>query len=206
MPGSKIPLLRGWRAVRSRWARSVGGTAILVALLLVAAACGGGDDGASGGDGERTVIRFAFAPDPVWDYMNDNGMIVEWEEEFNTRVVATSTWDEFTFFAGGHGDIVSIGTYELPILEKETDIETVTFGKYNYLHVPFFTRADEPYETLADVPKGSKICVSSAVSRRRSLSLTTKSVKPRRANTSLAAAMSSTSTSTDVDPIASISH
>lgn len=164
MPGSKIPLLRGWRAVRSRWARSVGGTAILVALLLVAAACGGGDDGASGGDGERTVIRFAFAPDPVWDYMNDNGMIVEWEEEFNTRVVATSTWDEFTFFAGGHGDIVSIGTYELPILEKETDIETVTFGKYNYLHVPFFTRADEPYETLADVPKGSKICVSSAVS------------------------------------------
>ncbi|HZA19537.1 MAG TPA: ABC transporter substrate-binding protein [Actinomycetota bacterium] len=150
--------------MRSRWARSLGGTAILLALLLVAAACGGDDGGGAGGEEERTVIRFAFAPDPVWDYMNDNGMIVEWEEEFNTRIVATSTWDEFTFFAGGHGDIVSIGTYELPVLEKETDIDTVTFGVYNNLHVPFFTRADEPYETLADVPKGSKICVSSAVS------------------------------------------
>jgi ABC-type nitrate/sulfonate/bicarbonate transport system substrate-binding protein len=148
--------------VKRRWARFLGGTSLLLALLLVAAACG--DDGGAGGEGEREVIRFAFAPDPVWDYMNDNGMIVEWEEEFNTRIVATSTWDEFTFFAGGHGDIVSIGTYELPVLEKETDIKTVTFGKYNYLHVPFFTRADESYETLADVPEGSKICVSSAVS------------------------------------------
>jgi ABC-type nitrate/sulfonate/bicarbonate transport system substrate-binding protein len=150
--------------VKSRWSRSLGGIALLLALLLLAAACGGGGDGTSSGGDERTVIRFAFAPDPVWDHMNDTGMIVDWEEEFNTRIVATSTWDEFTFFAGGHGDIVSIGTYELPILEAETDIKTVTFGKYNYLHVPFFTRADEPYETLADVPKGSKICVSSAVS------------------------------------------
>jgi ABC-type nitrate/sulfonate/bicarbonate transport system substrate-binding protein len=150
--------------MRFKSVRSFRGTAVVAVLLLVGAACGGDDGGAAGEDGERSVIRFAFAPDPVWDHMNDTGMIVEWEEEFNTRIVATSTWDEFTFFAGGHGDIVSIGSYELPVLEKETDIKTVTFGKYNYLHVPFFTRADEPYETLADVPKGSKICVSSAVS------------------------------------------
>ena len=148
------PALGGW-SMRFRSARSFTGTAVVAALLLVGAACGGDDGGAAGEDGERSVIRFAFAPDPVWDHMNDTGMIVDWEEEFNTRIVATSTWDEFTFFAGGHGDIVSIGSYELPVLEKETD---------NYLHVPFFTRADEPYETLADVPKGSKICVSSAVS------------------------------------------
>jgi ABC-type nitrate/sulfonate/bicarbonate transport system substrate-binding protein len=149
--------------VKKRWARCLGGTSLLLALLLVAAACGD-DGGGEAGDGERTVIRFAFAPDPVWDYMNDNGMIVEWEEEFNTRIVTSSTWDEFTFFAGGHGDIVSMATYEVPVLEAETGIKTVTFGKYNLLRVPLFTRADESYETLADIPTGSKICVNSAVS------------------------------------------
>ncbi|MQA99851.1 MAG: ABC transporter substrate-binding protein [Actinobacteria bacterium] len=140
--------------------------AAIAALLLIAAACGGDGGGGGEGDGEaeRDVIRFAFAPDPVWDWMNDTGMIVEWEEEFNTRIVTSSTWDEFTFFAGGHGDIVSMGTYEIPVLESETDLKTVSFGKYNLLRVPLFTRADEDYETLADVPKGSKICVQSAVS------------------------------------------
>src|SRR3990170_1315764 len=123
-------------------------------------ACGGEGEG----EGERTVIRFAFAPDPVWDYMNDTGMIVEWEEEFNTRIVTSSTWDEFTFFAGGHGDIVSMGTQEIPVLEQETGIKTVTFGQYNFQRSPMMTRADTGYTTLEDVPKGSKICVSSPVS------------------------------------------
>lgn len=115
-------------------------------------------------DGERSVIRFAFAPDPVWDYLNDNGEIVAWEEENNARIVTSSTWDEFTYFAGGHGDIVSIGTQEIPVLEGETGIKTVTFGKYNFQRSPMMTRADSGYNTLEDVPKGSTICVSSPVS------------------------------------------
>lgn len=147
-----------------RWA------SLTAVIGLVIAACGGAGDGAAtettaaGGDAGRTVIRFAFAPDPVWDYMNDTGMIVEWEEEFNTRVVTSTTWDEFTFFAGGHGDIVSMGTQEIPVLEKETGIKTVTFGKYNAQRSPMMTRADTGYQTLADIPKGSNICVSSPVS------------------------------------------
>ncbi|HEX4980205.1 MAG TPA: hypothetical protein VFV63_00820 [Ilumatobacteraceae bacterium] len=139
----------------------------LVALLALGpvAACGDDDDaGGSGDDGGRSVIRFAFAPDPVWDYMNDNGIIVEWEEANNARIVTSTTWDEFTYFAGGHGDIVSMATQETPVLESETDIETVTFGKYNYQRVPMLRRAGDPYETLADVPLGSNICVSSPVS------------------------------------------
>ena len=140
---------------------------LIAMLALVVAACG--DDGGEGSGTtaageERTVIRFAFAPDPVWDYMNDNGLIVEWEEEFNTRIVTSSTWDEFTFFAGGHGDIVSMGTQEIPVLEQETEIATVTFGKYNAQRSPMMTRADTGYQTLADVPAGSAICVSSPVS------------------------------------------
>jgi len=130
----------------------------LTALLaLVAAACGTEGDGTGDttADGEeRTVIRFAFAPDPVWDYMNDTGMIVEWEEEYNTRIVTSSTWDEFTFFAGGHGDIVSMGTQEIPVLEQETGMKTVTFGKYNYQRSPMMRRADDTYAELTDVPPG----------------------------------------------------
>lgn len=135
--------------------------------MLVVAACGGDDAGDDAGDDEgsgRTIIRFAFAPDPVWDYMNDNGMIVEWEEENNTRIVTSSTWDEFTYFAGGHGDIVSMATMELPVLEAEAGIKTVSFGKYNAQRSPMYRRAGDPYETLPDVPPGSPICVSSPVS------------------------------------------
>ena len=143
--------------------------AVLAMALAACSGAGGGGEGAEGGEaagdeGERSVIRFAFAPDPVWDYLNDTGEIVRWEEEHNTRIVTSSTWDEFTYFAGGHGDIVSIGTQEIPVLEQETEIKTVTFGKYNYQRSPMMTRADTGYETLADVPEGSPICVSSPVS------------------------------------------
>jgi hypothetical protein len=50
------------------------------------------------------------------------------------------------------------------VLEQETGIKTVTFGKYNYQRVPLLRRAGDPYETLADIPRGSKICVSGPTS------------------------------------------
>lgn len=147
---------------RRHFVRAAASGAALAALGPTLAACGGDDDeGASGG---RNVIRFAFAPDPVWDYMNDNGMIVKWEEKYNTRIVTSSTWDEFAYFAGGHGDIVSTATYELPLLEDKTGIKTVTFGKYNLLRITPLAKPDKGYKTLADIPKGAKIAVPSAVS------------------------------------------
>jgi ABC-type nitrate/sulfonate/bicarbonate transport system substrate-binding protein len=133
------------------------------ALALTAAACGGDGDGDSGGDGERSIVRFAFSPDPVIDWMNDQGIIPEYEDQYNVRLVTTSTWDEFTFFAGGHGDIVSMATYETPLLEQETGVDTVTFGSYNNLRVPVFVRSDSDYETFEDL-QGTKVAVPSAVS------------------------------------------
>lgn len=145
--------------------------ALLLTLAMVAAACGdaggeGDDDGGSGGGsgGGAEIIRFAFAPDPVWDYLQDTGTLAQWEEDNNLRIVTSTSWDEFTYFAGGHGDIVSMGTHELPVLEAETGIEVVAFGAYNHQRVPLFRRASDSYNTLADVPAGSTICVSSSVS------------------------------------------
>lgn len=137
---------------------ALGGAASIAAAPLLA---GCGDDDSA--DDGRQVIRFAFAPDPVWDFMNDNGMIVEWEEKFNTRIVTSSTWDEFTYFAGGHGDIVSMATYELPVLEQRTGLKTVTFGQYNRLRITPLAKPEKNYKTLADIPKGSRIGVPSAV-------------------------------------------
>jgi ABC-type nitrate/sulfonate/bicarbonate transport system substrate-binding protein len=133
--------------------------AFVSALALVGVACG--EDGA--GDDGRSVVRFAFSPDPVIDWMNDQGIIPEIEDQYDVRLVTTSTWDEFTFFAGGHGDIVSMATYETPLLEQETGIATVTFGAYNNLRVPVFVRADSDAQTLEDL-QGATIAVPSTVS------------------------------------------
>ena len=137
-------------------------TAAAVSMALtLAVGCGGGS---SEQDSGQQVIRFAFAPDPVWDLLTDSGEKAKWEAANNVRIETSSTWDEFTYFAGGHGDIVSMSTQETPVLEQETGIKTVTFGKYNYQRVPLLKRAGDPYETLEDIPKGSKICVSGPTS------------------------------------------
>ena len=148
--------LRTWRFI-----------AILALIVLIAAGCAsdeGSTDGGSSSDGGASIIRFAFAPDPAWDWLADTGELATWEEANNIRIVTSSTWDEFTYFAGGHGDIVSMGTQEIPVLEAETLIRTVTFGKYNFQRSPMMTRSDTGYKQLTDVPPGSNICVSSPVS------------------------------------------
>jgi len=161
---ARSPFDRALSAPRNRreFLRAAASGAALATMGGVLGACGSDDGGAA--EGGRSVIRFAFAPDPVWDYMNDNGIIVKYEEEHNMRIVTSSTWDEFAYFAGGHGDIVSTATYELPLLEEKTGIPTVTFGKYNLLRITPLAAPGKNYSTLADIPKGSKIGVPSAVS------------------------------------------
>jgi ABC-type nitrate/sulfonate/bicarbonate transport system substrate-binding protein len=145
--------------------RSIRWLAALLLGAMVLAACGGDAEQAGGGEGGgKEIIRFAFAPDPVWDYLADTGTLAEWEEEHGLRIVTSESWDEFAYFAGGHGDIVSMGTHELPVLEEETGIKVVAFGKYNHQRVPMYTTPENGYQTLADVPMGSTTCMVSAVS------------------------------------------
>lgn len=140
----------------------VAAAAALALTLGVGCSSKSGDQQSA--EGDQQVIKFAFAPDPVWDLLADSGELAKWEQENNVKIETSSTWDEFTYFAGGHGDIVSMATQETPVLEQETGIKTVTFGKYNYQRVPMLKRKGDPYNTLADIPKGSKICVSGPTS------------------------------------------
>lgn len=146
--------------------RSISLAAGFAALALVAAGCGGGSNSAATGStaGKPTVIRFLIAPDPVWDYLQDQGIVEEYEKKYNITIRTSSSWDEFQFFAGGHGDIVSMGTLELPILEKQTGIKTVTFGRYNGFRSTPGALCSKGYKTLADLPKGSKLGVNSPLS------------------------------------------
>jgi ABC-type nitrate/sulfonate/bicarbonate transport system substrate-binding protein len=142
--------------------------ALLSTLALVAIACGddGGDGGGGGGGGtggEEGVIRFTFAPDPVWDYLKDSGIREEMEQESGIRILEQSTWDEFGIYAGGHADVVSIASFEVPLLEEETGNPATIFGKYNIDRSVLVVPADSDAQTLEDL-QGEKIAVWDSVS------------------------------------------
>ena len=151
--------------------------AMLLVLASVAVACGGGGEtSASAGDEQaseagaapqeasRPVIRYTSPPDPVFSYLKDTGVLAEWEEEHNLRIVRTESWDALDYFQGGHGDVASLATYELPVLEEESGIKVVAFGRYNHARTPLFRNASDRFETLADVPDGATVCAASGLS------------------------------------------
>jgi hypothetical protein len=149
--------------------KAKGWSALLLVLALVIAACGddGGADGDGGeGDGAgcQSVIRFTFAPDPVWDYLNDSGIKDEMEQESGICILAQVTWDEFGIYAGGFADIVSVGDFEVPTLDKQAETTSVVFGKYNIdrsvLAVP---ASDTTSQNLEDLT-GKSLAVWDSVS------------------------------------------
>jgi NMT1/THI5 like len=133
----------------------------LLALVVIAAACGGdeaseGDEAAGGEPGCERVIRFTFAPDPVWDYMIDNGIKDEMEQESGICILSQVTWDEFGIYAGGFADIVSVGDFEVPALDNQAETSSVVFGKYNIDRSIFAVPAsDTTSQTMEDLVGGS---------------------------------------------------
>ena len=106
-------------------------------------------------------MRFVFSPDPVWNWLEDEGILAEMEEESGITIERNESEDEFAFFAGGHADIVSTGSYETPVLEAETGVETVTIGKYNKAKDIVVVAGDSGYETFDDLEPGCKVGVES---------------------------------------------
>jgi ABC-type nitrate/sulfonate/bicarbonate transport system substrate-binding protein len=131
-----------------------------VLALVTLGACGG-DDGGSGGDGGGGTMRFVFSPDPVWNWLEDEGILEEMEQESGITIQRNESEDEFAFFAGGHADVVSTGSYETPVLEAEAGVETVTIGKYNKAKDIIIVKADSGYETFDDLEPGCKLGVES---------------------------------------------
>jgi hypothetical protein len=137
---------------RLRWVLPV---FVLGALVVGAAGCGNANEDQGGGGGDPGIIRFAFAPDPVWDFIKDEGILEEMEGQSGIQIVQLQTDDEFGIFAGGHADIVSTGSYETPLFD-EKGIPTMTIGKYN-ASKDLLVTANDAWKTAADLPKGCKI-------------------------------------------------
>jgi ABC-type nitrate/sulfonate/bicarbonate transport system substrate-binding protein len=123
----------------------------------------GGGGGAQADSGSDGIIRFTFAPDPVWRWLKDQGIKDEMEQKAKIKILDSATWDEFGIYAGGHADVVSTGSFEVPELEAQTGVKSVIFGKYNIARAVIAVRADSPYQTLSDL-KGKKITTFTSVS------------------------------------------
>jgi NMT1/THI5 like len=132
-------------------------------IPAVAAGCGGSSSSssssASPGSGPAAVVRFVFAPDPIWNYMKDTGIVARYEEMYNMKIVNTTTWDETAWFIGGHADIASLADYEMPTIELNSGRKFIAFGQYNMMRNTIFVKADSPYHTIEDL-KGKRIAVS----------------------------------------------
>ncbi|CAN3131544.1 ABC transporter substrate-binding protein [Mycobacterium sp. smrl_JER01] len=140
--------------------------AALSALLLVllTPACSAGLGGpASSRSARDGVIRFTFAPDPIWDYMHDTGLVDRWQRDTGYTIETSATWDEFGLFAGGHADIISTASFEVPGLEEQTLRETVIIGRYNAERSRILVRTDDTAQSLADLT-GRRLGVFTTVS------------------------------------------
>jgi ABC-type nitrate/sulfonate/bicarbonate transport system substrate-binding protein len=134
------------------------------AVLAVTTACSAGLGGpASSRSAQDGVIRFTFAPDPIWDYMHDAGIVDEWQRDTGYAIETSATWDEFGLFAGGHADIISSASFEVPGLEEQTQRETVIIGRYNAERSRIMVRADDPAQSLEDL-RGRRLGVFTTVS------------------------------------------
>ena len=150
--------------------------AVAAAAAVVAAACGGGggastavtaspgvsEQAAGSPPSEPVRIRLALAPDPVWEWLKDSGTVAEWEMARNIRIEASSPFDQFSAFAGGHADVVVINALEVPQFVEQSDREPVVVGRFTTDRSFLAVRRTSNAETLADLIE-TRITVDSAL-------------------------------------------
>jgi ABC-type nitrate/sulfonate/bicarbonate transport system substrate-binding protein len=150
----------GTRMGRLRW------TAGLALLAVSASACAsGGGSGKTAGEAEAAngVVNMVMAPDAVWKWLESEGIKEEMEQEAQIQVLTSSSWDEFGVFAGGHADVVSAATYEVPDLADAIKEPAAVFGRYNADRSILGVAAGSPYKDLCDL-EGKKVATFTAVS------------------------------------------
>ena len=149
--------------------------ALLAGAALVAASCGGGSAtttvapspdapelDAGSQQSEPVRIRLALAPDPVWEWLEDSGTVAEWEAARNIRIEASSPFDQFSAFAGGHADVVVINALEVPQFVEQSDREPVIVGRFTTDRSFLAVRRTSNAETLDDLVE-ARITVDSAL-------------------------------------------
>ncbi len=135
------------------------------AIALAASGCGSRPGAAEEGEAKDAggVVNMVMAPDPVWKWMEDQGIKQEMEEEAGIQILTSSSWDEFGVYAGGHADVVSAASYEVPELEAQTGEKATIFGKFNSDRSILAVPADSDAKDICDL-EGKKIVTHSAVS------------------------------------------
>jgi ABC-type nitrate/sulfonate/bicarbonate transport system substrate-binding protein len=138
----------------------------LAALAMTASACAsGGGSSQEAGEAEDAngVVNMVMAPDAVWKWLESEGIKEEMEQEAQIQVLTSSSWDEFGVFAGGHADVVSAATYEVPDLADAIKEPAAVFGRYNADRSVLGVAPGSPYQDLCDL-EGKKIATFTAVS------------------------------------------
>jgi len=149
--------------------------ALLIGAALVAASCGeGGGSTTVATDPAAPVpelspplpdpvrIRLALPPDPVWEWLKDSGTVAEWEMSRNIEIEASSPFDQFSAFAGGHADVVVINALEVPQFVEQSDREPIVVGRFTTDRSFLAVRRTSNAETLADLIE-TRITVDSAL-------------------------------------------
>ena len=107
-------------------------------------------------------IRLALPPDPVWEWLKDSGTVSEWEMSRNIKIEASSPFDQFSAFAGGHADVVVINALEVPQFVEQSDREPIVVGRFTTDRSFLAVRRTSNAETLADLIE-TRITVDSAL-------------------------------------------
>ena len=139
--------------------------ALVVAVAVLAASCGGNGGGSTAGTASAGVseqaagsplsepvrIRLALAPDPIWEWLKDSGTVMQWEAANNIRIEASSPFDQFAAFAGGHVDIVVINVLDVAQFVNQSNREPLVIGKHTTDHSILAVRRTSRAETLDDL-------------------------------------------------------
>ena len=147
---------------KRRKAPAAFGALLAIVVVLTGAGCGG-DSGPGGGESGDGVIRFTFAPDPVWRWLTDQGIREKMEQEAKIQVLDSATWDEYGIYAGGNADIVSVGSFEVPDIVQKSGVDSVIIGKYNIARAVIGVPKDSPAQSISDL-KGKRLTTFTTVS------------------------------------------
>lgn len=121
----------------ARFRRAV---ALAACTALVTVACGGVVDPGPAAPGESAptaeapddafVIRLALPSEPLWQWLNDSGVLADWEAQHGVRLEASHPFRPFTAYVSGHADIILINALDVPVFSSGLDRNPVIFGKY----------------------------------------------------------------------------